>query len=61
MFTRQHYAKIADLIRNFDLPLTDLGHAIHCKLVVAFIELFEEDSSKFSKEKFTETIYRKGE
>lgn len=57
MFTKEHYIKIAKLIKNFDLPPTRLGEIVHVKLILSFIELFEDDNSTFSKEEFAEAIY----
>ena len=59
MFTKEHYMKIAKLLKDFKLPATPIGEVIYEKLVDAFIELFDLDNPNFNQRAFMEAIYGK--
>lgn len=60
MFTRRHYIKIAEVLKERCKIITDSeGSFIRSGIIQAFVRMFEEDSKKFDAKKFLDAIYGK--
>ena len=62
-FTRQHYQQIAEILKPAALPYRDSGDRIKSDpvfpIVVGLADLFEEDNSRFDRDRFFAAVYPK--
>jgi len=61
MFTKEHYAKVAEVLKDTLVGTKGSIAAtlLHHEIVQDFVELFEDDNPKFDDEKFLDVIYGK--
>ena len=58
MFTKEHYIKIAKVLKGRVAIMTSSeGSFMRSGTVQAFVVMFEKDNKKFDKEKFLDEIY----
>ena len=60
MFTKEHYIKIAKVLKERVAIITNSeGLFMRSGMVQAFVDMLEKDNKKFDAEKFLDEIYGK--
>jgi len=59
MFTKEHYIKIAEVLRDSQDEKGIEFKLCHHMIVQDFVALLEEDNKKFDVEKFLDIVYGK--